>query len=352
MPPCPASRPVTRHRWIEIRMNQQARLDAENLVDQSLVWDSHVCIGSKVGSHWVDDLQRAHAAGFSFVSVNVGDGELPLENVIRLLADFRHWVAQHNENFALVSTTADIRAAQESGKTGIAFDLEGVHSLEGQINLVPLLYDLGVRWILLAFNRQNWAAGGCHDIEDTGLTAEGLRLIEEMDRVGMVKCCSHTSYKAAFEVLEKTRVPLIFSHSNARAVHDHPRNIPDDLVRACAEVEGVVGVNGLNIFLGEGDDLVELLVRHIDHLVQLVGPAHVGLGLDYVLDTEDLTAAIESHKNTWPPGYGYGRDIRYVQPEHLVEIVGKLLGKGYGSDDIQAILGGNFMRVAEAVWRP
>lgn len=332
-------------------LNQSATMNPPQLIAQSLVWDNHVCVSSKVGSRWIDDLERARRAGFSFVSVNVGDGHLGLDRVIRLLADFRDWVGRHDDHFVMAATAQDVIDARNQGKTAIAFDLEGAYSLEGQINLVPLLYDLGVRWMLFAYNRSNWAAGGCHDDGDVGLSTEGVRLLREMDRVGMVKCCSHTNYRAARDVLEYSETPVVFSHSNARALCPHPRNIPDHLARACAASGGVIGLNGLDIFLGEGDDLVSLLIDHINYLVQLLGPEHVGLGLDYVLDMEDLNAALAESEATWPPEYGYGPDIRFIQPEQLSEIVAGMQGRGYSPADIQAVLGGNFLRVAQQVWR-
>ena len=125
--------------------------------------------------------------------------------------------------------------------------------------------------MLLVYNRRNLAGSGCHDPEDEGLTDLGRAILAEMDRVGMVKCCSHTGYRTAREILDSTDRPVIFSHSNPRALRDHPRNIPDDLIRACAATGGVVGINGVGLFLGTGPPTAEVIVRNIDYVAQLVG---------------------------------------------------------------------------------
>ncbi|WP_204351035.1 membrane dipeptidase, partial [Serratia marcescens] len=91
---------------------------------------------------------------------------------------------------------------------------------------------------------------------------------------------THTGYRTAMDVMNNTDKPVVFSHSNPRALRDHPRNIPDELVDACARIGGVVCINGIGIFLGANDASVKTFVDHIDHVVQRVGAAHVGVGLD------------------------------------------------------------------------
>ena len=220
------------------RRSVQEHIEPEQLIAESIVWDNHVCVTQTVGTAHMDGLLRAHRAGFNHLSVNIGDSVTPLETVVRLAADFRSWVHAHAEQFVMAESIEDVRRAGSAGKTAISFDLEGAWSLDEQVNLVPLLYRLGVRWMLIAYNAGNWAGGGCHDEPDEGLTEAGGRLLEAMDAAGMVKCCSHTGYRTARDVLERSELPVVFSHSNAVALRDHPRNIPDDLIIACAQTGG------------------------------------------------------------------------------------------------------------------
>src|SRR5690606_14743350 len=132
--------------------------------------------------------------------------------------------------------------------------------------------------------------------------------------------CSHTGLRTVREVIDYSKNPVIFSHSNPRALRDHPRNIPDELMKACAERGGVVGINGIGLFLGDNDNSTETIVRHIDYAVNLIGEDHVGLGLDYVFDRAELDDYVKKMAATFPPGMGYDAGLRMVEPERLTDI--------------------------------
>jgi membrane dipeptidase len=204
--------------------------------------------------------------------------------------------------------------------------------------------------MLLAYNTSNRVGGGCQ-AEDGGLTVFGRAVVAEMERVGMQVCLSHTGHRTVRDVLSEATRPVIFSHSNCAALHPHPRNIPDDLIRLCADGGGVVGINGVGIFLGRNDISSETYARHVDHVVQLVGPSHVAIALDYVFDVSELEEHVQKMKATFPVGLGYELGARFVAPEQLEEIIGVLQGWGYRDEDLAALLGGNLMRLARQVWK-
>ena len=316
-----------------------------------IVWDNHVCLPIRPEGSWFDQLERHRTAGATFVFVNLGDAEVPLSTMLAMADHFRAAIAAHPERYVLATSVDVVRRAKADGRLAVAFDIEGMQALGDDIRLIERFYALGVRWMLIAYNRANLIGAGCHDADDHGLTALGRQFLDEMDRVGMVICCSHTGYRTSRDVLERATRPAIFSHSNALALRQHPRNIPDDLIALCAKTGGVVGINGLSVFLGGTDRLVERLVDHVDHVASVVGPLHVGLGLDYVYDQEDLLQQLEAARNVWPAGFGYEPGILFVEPEQLPAITDELLRRGYGDDDVRGIMGENFMRVAEAVWR-
>jgi membrane dipeptidase len=225
-----------------------------------------------------------------------------------------------------------------------------MNALNGDIGMVDLYYRLGVRQMLFAYNRNNLAGGGCHD-EDIGLTDFGRAVIAEMNRLGMVVDCSHCSYRTSMEAIAASTAPVIFSHANARKVWDHERNIWDDQIKACAATGGVIGVTGVGRFLGPQGPTVEHLVEHIDHMVALVGPQHVGFGMDSVLKTHGTNDGLTRNRHFWPerqyPDGGSG----YVPPEAAPRLTQALLDRGYGEGDIRGILGENFLRVARQVWK-
>jgi membrane dipeptidase len=325
---------------------------ARTLLDTSLVWDNHGCMPLRpLDESFLPQLSRYKAAGVKVVSLNIGYGEQGIEQHVRMAAALRQWLSLHQEQFVLVGSMAEIERASAEAKLGIFFDIEGMNAVADQLSMIQLYYDLGVRWMLVAYNRHNPAGGGCQQDDDPGLTAFGRKVLDEMARVGMIACCSHTGYRTTMDVMSYSSRPVIFSHSNARAVFDHPRNVQDDALKACAATGGVVGINGISLFLGKGKSMVDQFIRHLDYVVQLIGPAHAGIGLDYVFDMDEL-GDMTTNAATFPPELGYNQPISIVPPEALEEIIGNLLRMGYSERDLRGILGANFARVANAVWRP
>lgn len=328
---------------------------AAALLRDALVWDHHACMPLRPDDpSFLPQLERHRAAGFDAVTLNVGFGEMGPEEHLAVLAAFRGWLAARPERYRIVETPEDVPAARAAGRLAVSFDIEGANAIGDRLERVAQFHALGVRWMLLAYNRPNLAGGGCQ-AEDEGLTSFGRALIAEMERVGLQLCLSHTGHRTAREALDAATRPVIFSHSNCAAVHAHPRNIPDDLIRACAATGGVVGINGVGIFLGPGeggDASSATYARHVDHAVQLVGAQHVSIALDYVFDRAELEEVVRTMAHTFPPGLGYEHPPRFVAPEQLPEIVALLQGWGYGDDDLRALLGGNLLRLARQVWKP
>ena len=336
----------------ERKRNWHVSQEAEALHNRSIVWDNHGCLPLELGKNleFIPQLQRYRDAGVDVVSINVGYGEIGLEACIRVLAQMRDWIGARPGDYLRVEAVEDIELAHATGKLAVTFDLEGAAPLQRQISLIPMLYDLGVRWMLLAYNRRNWAGGGCHE-PDTGLTAEGKELIDEMNEAGMVVCLSHTGYRTAMEAMQYSRQPVIFSHSNALALKKHDRNIPDELITACAQKGGVIGINGVNIFLGSGSADVESIADHIDYIVQLGGIDHVGIGLDYIFDDTEIAEVTRKMTKTFPRAAGYDVPIEVVMPENLPRLTQCLLNRAYTENDIQKVLGRNLLRIAEQVWK-
>lgn len=326
--------------------------NARNLLAQSLVWDNHTCMPLRPGDHtFLDQLQRAKKVGVNVITLNLGFGPQSLEAHLRMAAFFRHWFAQHSDQYLLAQNIQDIEKARSDGRLAVIFDIEGMVPLDqGDDGLVAMLRQLGVSWMLIAYNRNNAAGGGCLD-EDSGLTTHGRRILAEMKRVGMIVCCSHTGHRTARAVMEAADNPVIFSHSNAQEVYPHDRNIPDELIRLCAATGGVVGINGVGDFLGHGEDYAGLLANHIDHMVQLVGSEHVGIALDYVFDHQESLDYVANMRETFGEKQAMEFSCRFAPHESLVPLLARLLDMGYAQKDLQNILGANWYRVAEQVWK-
>ena len=322
---------------------------AAELHRSALVWDDHGGFGYSKASA-LEALERWRASGIDYLSINAGYDVMPWTKTLEATSQYRHWIRTHPDLFVQVGAVADVDRARREGKLAVAFDLEGMNALNGDIGMVDLYYRLGVRQMLFAYNRNNLAGGGCHD-EDVGLTEFGREVIREMNRVGMVVDCSHCSYRTSMEAIETSQSPVIFSHANARELCDHERNIWDDQIKACAATGGVIGVTGVGIFLGPKGPTVEHLVEHIDHMVALVGADHVGFGMDSVLHTHKAHQPFTRSREYWPERQYPDSGTGYVPPEEAPRLTQALLDRGYGEKDIRGILGDNFRRVANAVWK-
>jgi len=326
---------------------------AHELLGDCLVWDNHGCmpVQRPHDTSFLPQLQRYRAAGVDVIMLNVGFGDMSIEDHVCTLASMRHWLKARPTEYVVIENVDDIALARSTGRLAVGFDIEGGNAIGDQLSLVQLYYDLGVRWMLLAYNINNRMGGGCQD-DDQGLTELGREVVAEMERVGMLVCCSHTGHRTVRDVFTIATQPVIFSHSNPSALHAHPRNIPDDLIQACASTGGVVCINGIGTFLGGNDNSSENFVRHIDHVAQLVGPQHVALGLDYVFDAQELDDYLAKMAHTFPADLGYQKGMRMVAPEQLESVVQALMNLGYQHADIQSVLGGNLLRVARQVWKP
>jgi membrane dipeptidase len=320
------------------------------LIGDGIVWDNHACMPLRPDdSSFLPQLERVRSAGIHVMALNVAFGNQNTEFALSMLSAFRHWVQARPREYQLIGSTKDLEDARGSGRLGVCFDIEGMDALDGDLGNVRTFYDLGVRWMLTAYNRPNEAGGGCL-AKDHGLTDYGRKVVAEMNRVGMVVCGTHCGYRTAREMIDVSADPVIFSHSNPRGAWDHPRNIPDDLMRACAARGGVIGINGFGPFLGANDASTAAYVAHVEYALDLVGDDHVGIALDYVFDRDELDAYIAADPATFPP-HLYSRGASMVEPWRLPEIARALSERGHSNATLKKLLGGNHMRIASQVWR-
>jgi len=321
---------------------------ARRLIQDAVVWDNHGCMPLRADAGHLPQLERYRAAGVTVVSLNVGYGLRSWDEHLEVLTFMRGWIGARPQAYRLISTAGDVSAAKASGQLGVVFDVEGMRPVQDDPGRVARLYELGVRWMLVAYNRNNAAGGGCLD-DDQGLTEVGRAIIDTMDQVGMVLCLSHSGSRTAAEALAHTRNPAIFSHSNPKGDTPHPRNVSDDLMRACAAKGGVVGLSGIGPFLGADTGLAEALLRQLDYVIGLVGPEHVGLGLDYVFDRAELEADVATTPALHSPGVDGG--LAMTPPEAMGAIAEGLCRQDYSDLQVRGVLGENWLRIARQVWR-
>ncbi|MDF2764745.1 MAG: rane dipeptidase [Rhodospirillales bacterium] len=326
------------------------REEAAALVRDSLVWDNVWPLEPDVGND-LGRLPEFRAAGFDVISLTIaGDNHSSGEAFARVAAARRR--IEEAPGARLVESIAGIKRARGEGELAVLLHFEGTRCFERNLDLVDAFYGLGVRHTLLAFNQSNSVGGGCAEAGDGGLTRFGRLLVMELERTGMLIDLSHTGRRTSLDALEQASKPAVFSHSNADAVWPHFRNVTDDQIRACAATGGLIGLSGSSIYLGDAEVRSETMFRHLDHVVQLVGPEHACLGLDIVFDTEPLNRFMRARPEEWPdaarpdwPG------AHYARPAQIVELADLMLGAGYGEPAVGGILGENLVRVCGSVWR-
>ena len=315
-------------------------------------WDAHSCVPLKA-DYDLASLKRHRDAGFDFVSINVGMDMTPLADVVSVISSFREQIARSSD-FIAACSIEDVRAAAKQRKLAVGFDLEGSEPLLANPSTVALYAELGVRQVLLAYNRANEAAGGCYEA-GSPLTALGEAFVRACEEAGVMVDCSHMNEETVMRIMEIARRPLVFSHSNARVLNGNLRNITDDMIDGCAGLDGVIGVNGIGAFLPGREAEADAMIRVVDYLAERVGTRHIGIGLDYVYDMElDYLPEGEDPAYWFPPEFGYDegfyKSLDFVSPEAAGGLSARLAARGYGADDVAAIMGGNFLRVAEQCW--
>ncbi len=321
---------------------------AEDLIKSSVVCDAALP-WTQYGSLELRNrtLPRYQSSGFSFVSLTLSSDKEGPRELLHALGRVRKEIAE-NKYAKLIGSASDIRAAHEEGKLAISLNVQGTNNLGGDINLVDVYYRLGIRQMILVYNNKNMVGDGCHERTDSGLSNFGIDLVQEMNRVGMMVDCSHTGYRTTMDAMEVSTKPVVFSHSNPKALWQHDRNIRDDQAIACAKTGGFIGAVGVGIFMGNNDASTENYFRQIDYFCQLVGAMHVGLGTDYVYDHEEMQRYMKTVKS--PESGQYEKMSNFFQPEQLSELANLMVKSGYSDADIRGIFGENYLRVADQVW--
>ncbi|WP_072690675.1 dipeptidase [Rhodococcus marinonascens] len=315
------------------------------------LWEQHCCLPLQPTAS-IAGLRRYRRPAGSYLSVNVGYAAQGKAESTAIAENFR---SQAGGDIELVTEFGDVDAVRDAGGLALAFDLEDSAPLDGDLSNVAHFYELGVRSLLPTYNRANAAGCGCLDTDDTGLTRYGRDLVREMNSVGMMVDGSHCSTRTGLDLSASTERPMIYSHSNLRRLWDHPRNITDDQARACADSGGVIGINGVGIFLGvnapeDEEQRLSAMADHIEAAVDLVEVDHVGIGSDYSFDAEDCFAEIASHADSFSAAYTAWGPLQWVPPEDVLTLDRILRDRGFDEASIEAVYGGNLARVAAAVW--
>jgi membrane dipeptidase len=299
------------------------------------------------------------------------------KRALRMIDAVKQWAAKYPDRLAIARTAADVRRAAAQKKVCGILCIEGGHAIEDDLGLLRSFFELGVRYMTLTWNNSlSWAEAARDPGKVKGLTDFGREVVREMNRLGMLVDLSHVSENTFYDAIAVANTPVIASHSCARALCDHVRNLRDDQLKALAKNGGVVGVNFYSGFLSQtfydrkkkadlADDderaaaraapqadpgamdkalkaisrkydaseaemsrpPLDLLIDHIEHIAKVAGIDHVGLGSDF----DGVTALPEGIDDC----------------SQLPNLTRRLLERGFSPGDVRKVLGENFLRVME-----
>jgi len=284
--------------------------------------------------HW--DLAKAKDAniGLQFFAAYIESEYKPFlatQRGLQHLEAARKFIDKNNKDVFLVTSSRDLDRLGTKGEIGILINVEGGEILGESLFMLDLIYRLGVRSLGLTWNQRNAIADGVGESNSRGgLSRFGLQVITRMNELGMVIDLSHINEAGFWDVLQHSDRPVIASHSCARSLCDHPRNLSDEQLRALAKCGGVVGVNFCQDFLCDsGKATINDVIRHLTHIAEVAGIEAVGLGSDY----DGIPSTPEGLENT----------------AKMPSLIDKLNENGFTIQEIEKICHSNFVRVLHHV---
>jgi membrane dipeptidase len=260
------------------------------------------------------------------------------------------------DKMLIASTCEDILRAKAEGKVAIILGLQSPRPIEEDLSFLRILHRLGLRILQLTYQYKNSVGDGCGERTDCGLSRFGIQMIEEMNRIGVLIDLSHVGFRTSMEAMEISKKPMIFSHSNARAVCDYMRNLRDEQIKALAEKGGVIGwCPGFCPMIKKGAvPTMDDAFNHIDYIIKLAGINHVGIGLDLprVYTAEDCSNFMRGYPEMVAGDFKYTNETLQNRwtPNLPLTIIKGLLARGYSDQEVEKILGLNHLRVFKEVW--
>ncbi|MGH8174273.1 MAG: dipeptidase [Rhodanobacteraceae bacterium] len=315
------------------------------------------------------DLVAARASGLSGILMTVApQGRFWLdddafERTKAFIAKCKARIAAHPQTLMQIGTVGDLEEALRSHRVGLILRFQGTEPLGEDSDRIAMFRGLGVRVIQLTHNRRNLVGDGCTEPGNAGLSKFGIEVIERLNAENVVVDLSHGSQRTIAEGIRASKMPVLISHTGARALSDLPRNTGDAELRAMAERGGVAGVIFWPYLRTDTQPMAIDVIRHIEHMIDVCGEDHVGIGTDGPVAPTDRTPEFEKDNREYMKGMiedgifekGRPADLYTFIPDlnmadRFDALAAKLSARGHSDARIAKILGGNFARVFKEVW--
>ncbi len=296
------------------------------------------------------------AAGVAAVHVTVSYWETARDSLTRIGEWHRRFEA-HGDLIAPAATGTEVREVAASGRTAILFGFQHCAPIEEEIDLLGIWARLGVRFVQLSYNNQSVCCGGCFEDEDPGLSRFGREVVSEMNRLGIVVDMSHSGERSTLEAIEWSSRPVAVTHANPRAFRDTPRNKSEAVLRALSETGGMFGFSLYPHHLPDGSDTtLDEFCTMVARTAEITGTHCLGIGSDLCQDQPD-TVVQWMREGRWTKRHD--PTVRFPpQPEwfrsnrDFPKIAEGLARVGFSPGEVEAIMGGNWLRFFDASFAP
>jgi len=305
--------------------------------------------------------------GLMSLSTSETDFTMAMENIDR----WKELIRRNPDKLAACTTAEELEACKRQGKFGMVIHFQNTKPLMDKLEYLRLFYDLGLRVLQLTYNNQTFVGTGCCERIDAGLTNFGMDVVAECNRLGILVDVSHCATATSWDAIKHSKAPVAITHSGVYTLaHAYGRNKPDDMMKAVAEMGGVMGIPTQPCFVKRHPEThevqpatVEDVINHIDYAVKVMGIDHVGIGTDmssYAARVKELPrdSSLRLYRPRFPHVFGVGPTDRYdpfpVGLDSHTEfwnLTRGLLKRGYKEEGILKILGGNWIRLFKQVWK-
>lgn len=338
---------LTASHWMMARASSQA-INPDAIFSRSVVVDAQ-----SADEDW--DNPEAIFEAYRKSGVTAIHTSLSNRNLAVAMGDLAEWQSRLDrwpDRLLKITKASHVWEAKKSGRVGVLLGFQNATIVESDIRNLDTLYRAGTRCIQLTYNSRNLLGDGCTERTNAGLSDFGVAVVERMNQLGIIVDLSHCGDATSRDGISVSKRPPAFTHTMCKAIYDHVRAKPDDLLKALADKGGVTGIATLGYFIGPtAQTTFDDYLRHIDHAVKVAGIDHVGVASDYSIRGIEAIHTRESwyvprlssfkpvYRVRWPP---------WIQeldpPERFRNITHGLAKRGYTSGQIEKILGGNWAR--------
>lgn len=303
------------------------------------------------------DFEPFRESGINVIHPAIGMGGMQsYDNVLQFFAYWNAFIADHDRTFMRVDSPADLDRVKSSGKLGVILGLQNSDHFRRPSD-VAFFRGLGQRVSQLTYNSRNFIGNGSTERHDEGISDFGAAIIEQMNKVGMAVDVSHCGDQTTLDAFDISKKPVLITHSNCRVLAGgHPRTKPDEAIKKVGAAGSVMGITGVRMFVkAEEPTTIEDALNHFDHVRDLIGPEHLGIGSDIDLYGYDKMPP-ELNKQLragYKGSYAFREKIDIEgldHPKRMFDLTEGLIRRKYTDNDIKGILGENFKRVLKQIW--